>query len=92
NLSVSHTGDLAGMLSKTIMIPDLNLGVVVLTNTYYGGSGVFAAVTQTIVDSYMGLNDYGWTDIYLERFLDQKNSADVVILKVWKTVQSASDD
>ncbi len=45
-LSVSHTGDLSGMLSKTIMIPDLELGVVVLTNSYYGGAGVFRAVTQ----------------------------------------------
>ncbi|MDX2431976.1 MAG: serine hydrolase domain-containing protein, partial [Bacteroides sp.] len=31
--TVSHTGDLSGMLSKTIMIPELELGVVVLTNS-----------------------------------------------------------
>lgn len=92
NLSVSHTGDLAGMLSKTIMIPDLNLGVVVLTNTYYGGSGVFASVTRTIVDSYLGLDDYGWTDIYLERFLNRENRADAVTSKIWETVHKASDD
>jgi len=74
------------------MIPDLNLGVVVLTNTYYGGSGVFASVTQTIVDSYMRLDDYGWTDFYLERFSNRESRADAVTSKVWETVQKASDD
>ncbi len=92
NLSVSHTGDLAGMLSKTIMIPDLNLGVVVLTNTYYGGSGVFGSITRTIVDSYLGLDEYGWIDFYLERFLNRESGADAVTSKVWETVRKASDD
>jgi hypothetical protein len=45
------------MLSRIVMIPDLELGVVVLTNTSNGGAGVFQAVTQTIVDSYLGLDD-----------------------------------
>ncbi|MEI7803418.1 MAG: serine hydrolase domain-containing protein, partial [Bacteroidota bacterium] len=39
NLSVSHTGGLPGMLSIVTMIPDLNLGVVILTNTENGGAG-----------------------------------------------------
>ena len=28
---VSHTGGLIGMLSKTLLVPDLNLGIIVLT-------------------------------------------------------------
>ncbi len=92
NLSVSHSGDLSGMLSKTMMIPDLELGVVVLTNSYYGGAGVFRAVSQTIVDSYLGLEDYGWTDKYLEAFENRSSSAEAVTAEVWKIVESAGHD
>jgi len=87
-LSVWHTGDLSGMLSKTIMIPDLELGVVVLTNSYYGGSGVFSAVSQTIVDSYLGLEPYDWTGHYLERYLNRTSSAIAVVDRVWEIVES----
>jgi hypothetical protein len=85
-LSVSHTGDVPGMLSKTMMIPDLNLGVVVLTNTAYGGAGVFRAVSQTIVDSYMGLEERDWTGLYLEQMRTRENTAAEVVSAVWETV------
>jgi hypothetical protein len=91
-MSVSHTGDLSGMLSKTIMIPDLDLGVVVLTNSYYGGGGLFSAVSQTIVDSYLGLDDFGWTDKYLDSFLKSSGGAQVEVDRVWQTVETANDD
>ena len=90
NLVVSHTGGLPGMLSKTIMIPDLNLGVVVLTNTESGGSALFSAVSQTIIDSYLGLDDNNWTDKYFARMESGKKAADSVTINVWKTVASAS--
>jgi CubicO group peptidase (beta-lactamase class C family) len=91
-MSVSHTGDLSGMLSKIIMIPDLDLGVVVLTNSYYGGAGVFQSVSQTIVDSYLGLDDYGWTDRNLASFLAGSGGAKAAVYQVWETVEAASDD
>jgi CubicO group peptidase (beta-lactamase class C family) len=88
---VSHTGDLSGMLSKTIMLPDLELGVVVLTNSYYGGAGLFRAVSQTIVDAYLGLEDYGWTDRYLASFRSGSGDAEAEVARVWNTVEAASD-
>ncbi len=91
-MRVSHTGDLMGMLSKTIMIPDLDLGVVVLTNSYYGGEGVFSAVSQSIVDSYLGLDDYGWTDRYLASYLASTGGAKAEVERIWHTVEAASDD
>ncbi len=63
------------------MIPDLQLGVVVLTNSYYGGEGVFEAVSQTIVDSYLGLDNYGWIDLYLESFQNQSTIADATVAR-----------
>jgi len=90
-MSVSHTGDLSGMLSKTILIPDLNLGVVVLTNSYYGGAGVFRAVSQTIVDSYLGLDDFGWTDRYLAAHQSGSENAKREVERVWENVAANSE-
>lgn len=69
------------MLSKVTMIPDLNLGIVVLTNTENGGAGVFSSVSQTIVDSYLGLNDFGWVDKYAAFFQAQKKILEMKSLK-----------
>jgi hypothetical protein len=91
NLSVSHTGGGAGMLCKISLIPDLNLGVVVLTNTENGGGPLFSAVTNTIIDSYLGLSDYHWVDKFLKEFNDEENKADEVTKKVWQTVEKAKD-
>jgi len=92
NMVVSHTGSLPGMLSKTIMIPDLHLGIVVLTNTANGGAGVFKSVTQTIIDSYLGLDDFGWTDKYYKQFMNSQSKADSVTKQVWDKVKSTNDD
>jgi len=89
NLRVSHTGGLAGMLSRTVMIPDLGLGVVVLTNTESGGSGVFQAVTRTVVDHYLGMDDYHWVDKFYDYYQKKSGEADSVVTAVWKTVDSA---
>ncbi len=89
NMQVSHTGGLPGMLSKTTLIPDLELGVVVLTNTSNGGAGVFGVVSQTIVDSYLGLDDFGWTQKYLDYFNSKQNEGDSITTAVWKIVAKA---
>ena len=89
NLSVSHTGGLSGMLSKTIMIPDLNLGVVVLTNTWIDGAAIFASVSQSIVDSYLGLEELDWVNLYAGQFQQVEHFADSVVEDVWKTVEAA---
>ena len=88
NLVVSHTGGMPGMLSKTILIPDLNVGVVVLTNTEPGGGAFFNAVSKTIVDGYLGLDDFGWTDKYFENLNKRSNTGDEVTKKVWETVEA----
>ncbi len=91
-MSVSHTGGLPGMLSKVVMIPDIDLGVVVLTNTSDDGAGIFASVTQSIVDSYLGLEDFGWVDKYSAYFQNRKSTADSFTSKVWKTVDAVIEE
>ncbi len=91
NLSVSHTGGLPGMLSIVTMIPDLKLGIVILTNTENGGAGVFRAASQTIIDSYLGLSNFDWIEKYSKDFRSQQNTADSVTAKVWETVAAAKN-
>jgi len=85
---VSHTGGLPGMLSRVVMIPDINLGVVVLTNTSDDGAGVFSAITKTIVDSYLGLDNNHWVDKYSAYFAMKQNMADSVTTLAWQRVDS----
>ncbi|MGJ5640796.1 serine hydrolase [Formosa sp. S-31] len=88
NMVVSHTGGLIGMLSKTLLIPDLNLGIVVLTNTYLDGAGVFSAVSQTIADSYMGLETFDWVATYTNTLKNKNTEAQAVVDVVWQTVKT----
>lgn len=88
-LKVSHTGGLPGMLSVVMMYPDLNLGIVILTNTENGGGGLFMAVTNTISDSYLGLDDFGWTDKLIGWMSQGRSADDDVTKKVWEKVKSS---
>ncbi len=87
-LAVFHTGDVNGMLSKTILLPDLELGVVVLTNSYYGGGDLFQVISQTIVDSYLGMEAYDWIGYYSRRSAENSGHAAEVVRKVWETVEN----
>lgn len=55
---VSHTGGLMGYVSRVTLIPDLNLGVVVLTNQQSGGA--FQSMTYRILDYYMNAPATDW--------------------------------
>lgn len=90
-MSVSHTGGLPGMLSRTVLIPDINLGVVVLTNTSPGGGPLFVAVSQAIADSYLGLSDHGWVDRLVAQYTGRQGAADSIVALAWETVAAADD-
>ncbi|MBX7169418.1 MAG: serine hydrolase [Pyrinomonadaceae bacterium] len=89
NMVVDHTGGLPGMASKVTMIPDLNLGIVVLTNTTLEGAGIYSAVTNTIVDSYLGLNDNDWIGKLTAFFENRNKTGDTVTNQVWEAVKTA---
>jgi CubicO group peptidase (beta-lactamase class C family) len=91
NLIASHTGGLPGMLTSVALIPDLKLGVVILTNTESGGGYLFSALQQTIIDSYLGLDDNNWIDKYTKFMQTKGNSADSVVKSVWQTVAAAKN-
>src|SRR4029078_13459731 len=55
---VSHTGGLLGCVSRVTLVPDLNLGVVVLTNQQSGGA--FQSVPYRILDHFMNAPATDW--------------------------------
>ena len=59
---VSHTGTLAGFRSYVVLIPELELGVVFLSNG--ASSTARAAVMNTIVRSFMPVEQRDWIQLY----------------------------
>jgi CubicO group peptidase (beta-lactamase class C family) len=59
---LTHTGGLPGYLSKVTTVPDLQLGVAVLTNQESGEA--FNAITFRILDEFMNATDTDWLAAY----------------------------
>jgi CubicO group peptidase (beta-lactamase class C family) len=69
---VSHSGGVAGFVTRVMLVPEENLGVVVLTNAEEGGA--FESVLFHILDAYLG----GPTEDYIAAFktLEDKGRKD----------------
>jgi CubicO group peptidase (beta-lactamase class C family) len=59
-LVYSHTGGVNGYLSSTTFVPEVDLGVVVLTNT--DQNNFFQNLSAEILDAYLGLPYYGYSE------------------------------
>ncbi|HET6579301.1 MAG TPA: serine hydrolase [Gemmatimonadales bacterium] len=68
---LTHTGGLPGYVSRVAMIPELRLGVVVLTNQESGLA--FNAIAYRVLDHYLGAKAPDYVGIYRE--LAAKNRA-----------------
>ncbi|AYO58162.1 serine hydrolase [Chryseobacterium sp. 6424] len=62
---VYHTGGLIGTVTQFTLIPDLKLGIIVLTNQQSGAA--FTAITNTIKDAYLGIEDRNWLKTLADR-------------------------
>jgi len=58
---VYHSGGLAGMVTYQSLIPELNLGVIVLTNAEEGEA--FEAIALAITDAYTGGPKRDWVEL-----------------------------
>ncbi|WP_299214253.1 serine hydrolase [uncultured Aquimarina sp.] len=83
---VSHTGGLPGMLSKTVLVPELNLGIVVLTNSSSGGSA-YSSIPEMILDSYLEIEERDWIKELADRTKTRGNESDALTTEVWKVVE-----
>src|SRR5690606_31031838 len=84
-LQVSHTGGLEGIVAQIILFPQLDLGIIVLTNQQEGAA--FMAVSNTIKDFYLGLPERDWVKEYDELISQRRGDADKITSEVWETVE-----
>jgi CubicO group peptidase (beta-lactamase class C family) len=68
---VVHSGGLDGMLSQTAMLPEENLGLVVLTNSE---SPVYAIMTNKILDVFLDAPKRDWSAERLARVKQNQTS------------------
>jgi CubicO group peptidase (beta-lactamase class C family) len=61
----SHGGAFDGMYSRVALVPEKNLGVVILTNSM---TWISTALTYQILDAYLGGDGFDWSADYLPRF------------------------
>ena len=85
-LEVSHTSGLEGIVTQTMFYPQLNLGIVILTNQQQGMA--FRAISNTIKDHYLGNKPTDWVKTYGDILKKNVEAADDITNAVWKTVEA----
>lgn len=82
---VWHTGALSGMVSKVMMIPELDLGVVVLTN--HGVGAAYQSVINSILDGYFDIKNKDRITEYQKHNLDAQKHAQKIEQEVDKEIE-----
>jgi CubicO group peptidase (beta-lactamase class C family) len=80
----SHTGGLAGIVTQVTILPELKLGIIVLTNQQSGAA--FTAITNTIKDSYFGITGKDRIKQYNEARLAAEKEAKEITTKLWSAI------
>lgn len=85
-LEASHTGGLFGIVSQVTIIPELDLGIVVLTNQESGAA--FLSVTNSIKDAYLDVSGKDRIDEYFQRRQKAEKRADSINSKVAQDIKT----
>ncbi len=75
-LQIWHTGGLLGILSQVTLIPELDLGIIVLTNQQSGAA--FRSITNSIKDAYFGIEDANRIQAYHKARTKAEQRADSI--------------
>jgi len=70
---IGHTGGVAGFVSRVHLIPEENLGIVVLTNAEEGGA--FDSISYHIIDYYLHLPMTDWIAAFRQAEDEQSRAA-----------------
>jgi CubicO group peptidase (beta-lactamase class C family) len=74
---VGHTGGVAGFVSRVMLIPEENLGVVILTNAESGSA--FDSILFHLLDHYLGVAPTDWIAAYkAEDEQGEKDAAEIM--------------
>src|SRR6266851_5714501 len=83
---VGHTGGVAGFVSRVMLVPEENLGVVILTNAEQGGA--FDSILFHLLDHYFALQPTDWIAAF-KAADDEAEKAAVEITKKQNTGRAA---
>ncbi|MGO4293173.1 serine hydrolase [Chitinophaga sp. RAB17] len=83
---VMHTGGLAGIVTQVLLIPELKLGIIVLTNQQV--SAAFTAISNTIKDSYLGIPKDDWVVFLHNKVVAGEERAKKITNGIWKDIES----
>jgi hypothetical protein len=74
---VAHTGGVSGFVSRVMLVPEENLGVVILTNAEEGGA--FDSILFHVLDHYLALPPADWIATFKATDdADQKEAEEVI--------------
>jgi hypothetical protein len=90
-VTLSHTGGMPGMLSSTLLIPELDAAVVVLTNTYLGGLAYWT-LRQSIMDMLIGVDGKDWISEAQNWVATNQAESDSVLTAVWDIAMNTSPE
>jgi len=82
---VYHTGELAGVVTRVTIIPELRLGIIVFTNQQ--SIAAHTAITNTIKDGYYGIKGIDRVKEEKEKVLKNEADASRITAGVWKQIQ-----
>src|SRR6266849_3319034 len=76
---VGHTGGVAGFVSRVMLVPEENLGIVILTNAESGGA--FDSILFHILDHYLALQQTDWIAAFKAADEKQQREAEEITRK-----------
>jgi CubicO group peptidase (beta-lactamase class C family) len=82
---VGHTGGVAGFVSRVMLVPEENLGVVVLTNAE--SASAFDSILYHVLDHFFGLPSTDWIGAF--KAVDDKDDRDAA--ETMKKAEGARD-
>ncbi len=82
---VSHTGGLLGMVTQVTMIPELGLGIIVLTNQQAGSA--FSAITNQIKDGYLGITGTDRVAEYAKQANTKTENGNKAVDSIWNAAE-----
>lgn len=88
HFQVTHTGGLLGIVSQVTLLPEMNLGIIVLTNQQSGAA--FTAITNSIKDAYFGIRDKDRIEEYNQRRLKMEQAEDSLLVQIEKDIRLQS--
>jgi CubicO group peptidase (beta-lactamase class C family) len=86
NFQATHTGGLSGIVTQVTILPELKLGIIVLTNQQSGAA--FNAITNSIKDGYLGIKGQDRIKTYNDNRLRNEKQANEMVAKVWADIDA----